>query len=73
MRSTSPGFGGDGEFFVGEGEFADDGVVEAFGAGAVGADVVVGPQAAEGFAAGGEFADKVLEAAVGDRGLLRRA
>src|SRR5436190_2060902 len=41
------GLGGDGQLLVGEGELADDGVVEAFGPGAMGADVVVGPQAAE--------------------------
>jgi hypothetical protein len=41
------GFGGDGEFLVGEGELADDGVTEPLGAGAVGADVVVGPQSPE--------------------------
>ena len=46
-------FGGDRELFVGEGELTDDGVVEPLGAGAVGSDVVVGPEPAEDFALGG--------------------
>src|SRR5436190_13623739 len=54
------GLGGDGQLFVGEGELAGDGVIETFGPGAVGADVVVGPQAAKGVAAGGEFSDQIL-------------
>ena len=58
------GFGGDGELLVGEGQLADDGVVEPLGAGAMGADVVVGPQAPEGLALGGELTDEVLESAV---------
>ena len=58
------GFGGDGELLVREGELADHGMAEALGARAVGADVVVGPQAPEGLALRGELADEVLEAAV---------
>jgi len=46
------------------GALPHDRVLEALGAGAVGADVVVGPQAPEGLALGGELADKVLESAV---------
>ena len=55
------GFGGHLESFVGEGELADDGVVEPFGAGAVVADVVAAPAGAEVVAAGGELADEVVE------------
>src|SRR5919112_654037 len=58
------GFGGDDQLLVGEGELAGDGVMESFGAGAVRADVVVGPEPAEGLAAGGELPDEVLESAV---------
>ena len=58
------GFGGHLETFVGEGELADDGVVEPFGAGAVVADVVAAPAGAEVVAAGGELADEVVELAV---------
>ena len=58
------GLGGDGELLVGEGELTHDRVLEPLRAGAVGADVVVGPEAAEGFALGGEFAYQVLEGAV---------
>ena len=63
-QEHEPGLGGDGELLVGEGELADDGVVEPLGAGAVGADVVVGPEPAEGLAPGGELADEVLQPAV---------
>ncbi|MDX6261330.1 MAG: hypothetical protein QOH84_3018 [Kribbellaceae bacterium] len=63
-QEYQPWFGGDREFLVDECEFADDRVIEPLGAGSVGADVVVGPQATEGLAAGGQFADEVLEAAV---------
>ena len=52
------------EYFVGEGEVADDGVVVALVAGLVGADVVRGPAGAEGVALGGELADEVGEVAV---------
>ena len=45
------------EAFVGQGEVADDVVVEVFGAGAVGADVVGPPAPAELVAAGGKLAD----------------
>ncbi|SEE89814.1 MFS transporter, FSR family, fosmidomycin resistance protein [Jiangella alba] len=56
--------GGDGQLLVGEGELADERMAEPLGAGAVGADVVAGPEAAEGLAAGGELADEVLQPAV---------
>ena len=56
--------GGDGELLVGEGELTHDRVLEPLRAGAVGADVVRRPEAAEGLAAGGELADEVLQAAV---------
>jgi hypothetical protein len=49
---------------VGGGQLADHGVVEALGPGAVGADVVVGPQPAKGLAAGGELPHEVLESTV---------
>ena len=39
---------------------ADDVVVEVFGSGAVGADVVGVPAAAEFVAAGGQFADELV-------------
>ena len=58
------GVRGDGELFVGQYEFSDDGVVESFGAGAVGADIVCGPESPEHVAAGGELAHEVLQAAV---------
>lgn len=44
--------GGELQHFVGEGEFADDRVVVAFGAGLVVADIVRGPAVAERFALG---------------------
>jgi hypothetical protein len=56
--------GGEVERFVGEGEVADDRVVEPFGAGAVELDVVGGPADAELVAAGGELADEVGESAI---------
>jgi diketogulonate reductase-like aldo/keto reductase len=45
--------------FVVEGELADERVVDAFGAGAVAVDFVLGPALAERVAAGGQFADQV--------------
>ena len=59
-----PVVGGELHRLVGEGEVADDRVVEALGAGAVEADVVRGPADAELVAAGRELADEVGEAAV---------
>src|SRR5207245_1055881 len=47
--------------FVGQGEVADDVVVKGLDAGPVVADVVGSPPASEFVAAGGEFADEVLE------------
>ena len=58
-RRSQARVGGEVEHLVGEGEVADDGVVEALGAGPVGADVVRGPAGAEVLAAGREFADEV--------------
>jgi hypothetical protein len=51
---------GEWRFLEGEGEVADDRVVEAFGAVVVEADVVGGPAGAELVAAGGELADEVV-------------
>jgi hypothetical protein len=59
-----PAVGGQVERFVGEGELADDRVVEAFDAGAVELDVVGGPPHAELVAAGGELADEVGQTSV---------
>jgi len=70
LRGLGPGFGGPdhehlpgvgGEFHavVGEGDVADDGVVEVIDAGVVEADVVGGPAGAELGALGGELADEV--------------
>ena len=36
-------FGSDGKFFVGQGQFADDGMVEPFRPGTMGADIVCRP------------------------------
>jgi len=58
------GIGGELEYFVGEGEVADDGVGVALVAGLVGADVVRGPADAERVALGGELADEVCEVVV---------
>jgi hypothetical protein len=55
------GVGGDGELFIGEDEFTDDGVLESFCSGAVGADVVGTSQGAECGAAGGELSDEILQ------------
>jgi hypothetical protein len=55
------GFGSEVEAFVGEGKVADDVVVEVFGAGTVGADVLGAPAAAELLASGGQLADQVVE------------
>ena len=63
-HEDEPGLGGDCELLVGEGEVAREGVVEAFGAGAVAANVVVAPEAPEDLALRGEFADEVLQFAV---------
>lgn len=63
-HEDEPGFGGDGQLLVGEGELTDDGVVEAFGSGAVGADVVVGPEPPEDVAQGRQPTDEVLELSV---------
>ena len=59
-----PGVGRQFEGFEVEGEVADDGVMEPFGAGAVELDVVRGPADAELVAAGRELADQVGEAFV---------
>jgi hypothetical protein len=63
-RHAEPGFGSEIHTFVGEGEVADDVVVEVFGASRVGADVVGAPAAPELIAAGGQLADQVVEAFV---------
>ena len=63
-RRSRPGSAASSSDLVGEFEVADDGVVEALGAGLVGADVVRGPAGAERLAAGGELADEVGEVAV---------
>ncbi len=47
------------QFLEREGDVADDGVVEAFGAVVVEADVVGGPAVAELVAAGGELTDEI--------------
>ena len=59
-----PAVGGQVKCFVGEGELADDRVVEAFDPGAVEPDVVGGPPHAELVAAGGELADEVGQTSV---------
>ena len=59
-----PAVGGQVKCFVGEGEHADDRVVEAFDPGAVELDVADGPPHAELVAAGGELADEVGQASV---------
>src|SRR4051794_4694606 len=59
-----PRLGGDRKLLVGERQLAYDGVLEALAAGAVGADVVVGPEPTEHVAAGGQLADQVLQGAV---------
>ena len=59
-----PGFGSEVEAFVGKCEVTDDVVVKVFGAGAVGADIVGAPAAAELIAASGQLADQVVEALV---------
>src|SRR5690348_5056562 len=51
--------GGQVHGLVVEGELSDDRVVQALGAGAVVAYLVLGPASAEGVAAGGELADEV--------------
>ena len=57
-----------------EGEFADDGVLGVFDAGAVQADVVGGPAGAEQFAAGGQLPDQILEGfVVGSRPASERS
>jgi hypothetical protein len=48
-----PGFGNHVDALIGQGEVADDVMVEAFGAGAVVADVVRAPSSAKVVAAGG--------------------
>ncbi len=53
------GVGGELHAVVGEGDLADDVMVEVLGAGVVEADVVGGPAGAEFVALGGEFADDV--------------
>ena len=58
------GFGDHVDALVGELEVADDRVVELLAAGAVLADVVGAPPAAEGVAAGGQFADEVVQCLV---------
>ena len=58
------GIGGQLEGFVVELERPHEGVVQALAAGAVVADVVGGPAAAEVVAAGGELADEVGEVLV---------
>ena len=55
------GVGGELEGFEVEGQVADDGMMEAFGAGAVELDVVGGPADAELVAACRQFADEVGE------------
>jgi hypothetical protein len=54
-----PGVGGEFHAVVGEGEVADDGVVEVLAAGVVEADVVGGPAGPELGALGGELTDQV--------------
>jgi catechol 2,3-dioxygenase-like lactoylglutathione lyase family enzyme len=56
-----PGFGNHVEAFVGDGEVAEHLVVEVLGARAVQPDVVRAPAAAEFFAAGGQFANEVMQ------------
>ena len=58
------GVGGQGQLLEGEGEVADDGVAEAFGAVVVEADVVGSPADTELVAPRGELADEVGEVAV---------
>ena len=58
------GFGSKVEALVGEGQVADDLVVEVLGAGAMGADVVRAPAPAELLTAGGQLADEVVKALV---------
>src|SRR5215207_11354474 len=55
------GFGDHVQAFVGEGEVADDVVVEVFYAGAVQPDVVGAPATAEFLAVRGQFADEIVE------------
>jgi hypothetical protein len=55
------GFGSQVQAFVGEGQVSDDVVVKVLGAGSVGAHVVGAPAASELLAAGGQFADQVME------------
>jgi hypothetical protein len=56
--------GSDDEFFVGKSEFANRRVVESFGAGPVGPDVMSAPEVPEHLAARGQLTDEVLEAFV---------
>ena len=55
------GFGSEVEALVGEFEIADEVMVEVFDAGAVGADVVGLPAAAELLASGGQLADEFVQ------------
>jgi hypothetical protein len=55
------GVGGQVERLVGEVEVADDGMVQPLAAGLVEQHVVAGPQASERLAAGGQFADEVVQ------------
>ena len=63
-RDPQAAVGGEIQGFEGEGEVADDGMVEALGAGAVEADIVRGPPGAEVLAAGGQLADQVRQGLV---------
>jgi hypothetical protein len=57
-RHSEAGFGSQVEAFVGNGKAADDVVVEVFDTGAVGADIVGAPAAAELVAAGRQLPTK---------------
>jgi hypothetical protein len=63
-RHSEAGFGSQVEAFAGNGKAADDVVVEVFDTGAVGADIVGAPAAAELVAAGRQLPNQVVEALV---------
>src|SRR5829696_4300891 len=63
-QEVQAGIGGELHHLEGEGEIADDGVVEALGAGLVQTHVVGRPAGAELLAARGELADEVGQVAV---------
>jgi len=56
--------GSDNEFFVGESEFANHGMVESFRAGPVGPNVMRAPQPPEYLAARGQLANEIVESFV---------